>query len=97
VRWQRFAAGPCLLAVLDRVTARGVGDQVSSHTRHAAVFAAGAGAIARWQSRPSFALILLLGAQLQLSRPRIVLDGLGEVDQLAPLAFSASTGLEWSL
>lgn len=97
VHWKQFDVAPCLLATLDRLTARGAGQGVSSQTRHAAVFAAGAGAVARWEALRSVALIVSLGAQLQASRPHIVIDGVGEIDQLAPFAVTVSAGPEWSL
>ena len=34
---------------------------------------------------------------LELSRPRLVIEGLGEVRQLAPVAAGAMVGVEWIL
>jgi len=34
---------------------------------------------------------------LELARPRLVIENLGEVGQLAPVAAGAAVGLEWIL
>lgn len=93
----RFSFAPCLFAALDPLSARGVGDQVSSQTRTTVIFAAGAAALGRVRLGEFLALIASVGAQVELSRPRLVIEGLGDVDQLAPFALTTSTAVEWSL
>jgi len=95
-RLSRLGIAPCLLLALDRVGARGVGDQVLSQTRYAFAAAVGLGALARFRLSDSWALVASLGGQLEASRVRVLVDGLGEVTQLSPLAFSGSGGIEWS-
>jgi hypothetical protein len=96
-RWgtRRLEGGPCVHLALDRLTARGVGAEVAPRTRHAFVFAAGAGALGRWRLSDSVGLIVSIGAQAQASRPRLLVTGLDELDKLSPLALTAKTGMEW--
>jgi hypothetical protein len=96
-RWgaRRLEGGPCVHVALDRLTARGVGAEVASRTRHAFVFAAGAGALGRWRFSDSVGLIVSIGAQVEASRPRLLVTGLDELEKLAPLALTAKSGMEW--
>jgi hypothetical protein len=96
VRSERFELSPCLLFALDRISARGVGDAVISESQSVAALAAGVGVVGGIRLNPAWALVVLLGGQLELTRARIVADGLSEITQLAPFAFAASTGVEWS-
>jgi hypothetical protein len=44
-----------------------------------------------------FSLALTADGQVEASRPRISIDGVGAVDQGAPAAFTATLGPEWIL
>jgi hypothetical protein len=96
VRSERFEFSPCLLFALDRISARGVGDAVISESQSVAALAAGVGVVGGVRLNPAWALVVLLGGQLELTRARIVADGLSEITQLSAFAFAASTGVEWS-
>jgi hypothetical protein len=45
----------------------------------------------------SLALFVGANADLELSRPRIVIDGLGQIRQLGPVSTRVTTGVEWIL
>jgi hypothetical protein len=93
---KHFRVAPCLLLAVDRLTAQGVGEQTVSETSHAAAFAAGVGAVGSLLLGNSWAIVVHVGGQTELSRSRIVIEGLGQVTQLSPFAFAASAGVEWS-
>jgi hypothetical protein len=52
--------------------------------------------MARLQLGASLALVVSGAAQAQATRSRIVVEGLGEVTQIAAVAVTTSGGLEWS-
>lgn len=97
VRSSRVRVGPCLLVAVDRITAEGRGFLVVPNVRSAFVFGAGAGAIASVELSRTLAFVLSIGAQVQTSRPRLIVEGASEVAQLAPFSLSGSTGFEWVL
>lgn len=96
-RSAELALAPCVLVALDPITASGVGAEVSSQTSTTLVPALGVAAMGSVQLAARWALIASLGLQVQTARPRINVEGLGEVTQLSAFAFSASTGIELSL
>lgn len=92
-----FSFGPCLFSALEVLSARGVGDEVTSYSESTGVFAVGAAALAKVHFTASFAVIVSVGGQVETTRPQLLVDGLGEIATLAPLAFTTNAGLEWSL
>jgi hypothetical protein len=56
---------------------------------------AGVGALARWVVADWFGLVAAAGARMELSRPRIVIEQLGTVHELAPVSLTLSLGAEW--
>ncbi|HWA73483.1 MAG TPA: hypothetical protein VG937_14155 [Polyangiaceae bacterium] len=94
---ESFSAGPCVLAALHRLSAAGFGEELTTtRTEQAFGTAAGAGAVAKLQLAGSFSLVVCVGAELQATRERIVVEGLGDITTLSPFAFTMNGGLEFS-
>lgn len=89
--------GPCAELAWHPIWARGEGRYVTPSTAKTALLAVAVGAQARWQLAPWFGLIAYLEASWYPSRPRIVIDGLGRVEPLGPVALGLSFGTEWIL
>jgi hypothetical protein len=96
-RSRRFEVAPCIGLALEYLTARGFGQGVSSESRSVVWPAPSAGAVAHWYAFDYLALFVGLTGYLELSRPRLVIEGIGEVGQLAPAAAGAIVGIEWIL
>jgi hypothetical protein len=96
-RWSQFELAPCVELALEHVTARGFGEGVSPRARRALWVAPGAGAVAHWYALESLAFFSGISGYLELSRPRLVVEDLGEVRQLGPASIGAAVGLEWIL
>jgi hypothetical protein len=92
-----FELAPCLGLALEHLTARGFGQRVSPESRQAVWPAPSAGAVAEWYPVQFLALFAGLTGYLELSRPRLVIEGLGEIRQLSPVAAGAVIGVEWIL
>jgi hypothetical protein len=96
-RWSQFELAPCIELAIEHVTARGFGEGVSPQARRAVWLAPGAGAVAHWYALESLAFFSGITGYLELSRPRLVVQDLGEVRQLGPASIGAAVGLEWIL
>lgn len=96
-RWGSVEASPCLGLSVEHVTARGFGDGVSPQPRRALWPAPGVAAALHWHTLESLAFFVSVSAHLELSRPRLLIQDLGEVRQLGPATLGASVGLEWIL
>jgi hypothetical protein len=92
-----FEIGPCLGLALEYVTAEGFGQRVSPEAQRAVWPALSAGAIAHWYPLKSLAFFAGVSGYLEVSRPRLVIEGLGEIRQFAPIAAGAVIGVEWIL
>lgn len=90
-----ISVSPCLQASLTHVFARGYGPSLRSASRTDTSAALGAGLLVRWRLRDRLALLLGAGAQVELSRPLLVLEPLGTVQQLAPFSGTLILGPEW--
>jgi hypothetical protein len=55
------------------------------------------GAALHWYALKSLALFVGANVDFELSRPRIAIEGLGEVRQLGPVSARAMAGMEWIL
>ena len=88
---------PCLTLSLQHVAARGEGAYVTPRTATGTWFAAGLGLRARYVLTPWFKVMGAADAQLETSRPRISLDGLGKIGQLGPASVTLVIGPEWTL
>ncbi|HEX6278123.1 MAG TPA: hypothetical protein VFZ53_33995 [Polyangiaceae bacterium] len=86
---------PCATVTLEHVTAQGYGDGVSPRSEGAFWPALGVGAIGRVYPWDFLALFAGVGGAVELSRPRLVIEGLGTVSELEPVAAGASFGAEW--
>lgn len=95
-RSRPLAVSPCLLFSVDRITARGVGDAVISQSNSVFALASGLGLVGSARLNEGWALVALLGGQVELTRAHLVAGGLGEIRQLSAFAFAASAGVEWN-
>jgi len=93
----RFEIAPCLGVALEHLDARGFGDGVAAASERAAWPALSAGGAAHWYATESLGFFLGMTGYVELSRPRLVIEGLGQLAQLAPLALGATFGVEWIL
>lgn len=96
-RWAKFELAPCLAFSVEHVIARGFGESVTARSRRATWPGLGAGAIARWYTTESLAFFLGGAGYIELSRPRLVIEGLGEMAQMTPFMVGATVGAEWIL
>jgi hypothetical protein len=92
-----FEIAPCLGLALEYVTAEGFGQRVSPEAQRALWPALSAGAVAHWYPLKSLAFFAGVTGYVELSRPHLVIEGLGEIRQLAPIAAGAVIGVEWIL
>lgn len=96
LRFGRVELAPFLTLALERISARGAGAGVTASDARAVWLSTGAGlqgSLALWNA---LAVFVDVGARIQTSRPRIAIDGLGDVRQLGPVALNSSLGLEWT-
>lgn len=92
-----FEIAPCLGLAVERISASGFGQGVAPKTQSAVWVAPSAGAVLHWNALKSLAWFVGVHGDLELSRPRIVIDGLGEIGQLGAVSARVATGLEWIL
>ena len=79
----QFEIAPCLGMALEHVTAQGFGQRVSPESQRAVWPALSAGAVGYWYPLKSLAFFAGITGYIELSRPRLVIEGLGEVRQLS--------------
>jgi hypothetical protein len=96
-RSRELEIAPCIGLAVEHLTAQGFGQGVSPERRRALWAAPSAGAVAHWYALKSLAFFAGVTGYLELSRPRLVIEGLGEVRQLGPVAGRVMAGLEWIL
>jgi hypothetical protein len=70
---------------------------VDPESQRALWLAPSAGAVVHWYPLKSLALFAGFTGYVELARPRLVIDGLGQLQQLAPVAAGAAIGVEWIL
>jgi hypothetical protein len=92
-----FEIAPCVGLAVEHLTARGFGQGVAPELQGALWAAPSAGAALHWYALKSLALFVGATGDLELSRPRIVIEGLGEVRQLGPVSARVTAGMEWIL
>ena len=97
IRSQLFEVAPCLTATLERVVARGTGNHITARSESATWLAPGAGAQGRLYLASWFSLLAVIGGEVEVSRPQISIDGIGNIGQLGPAAFTVTVGSEWIL
>lgn len=88
---------PCLVLAVEHISAVGTGVYVAPRSEHATWVAAGGGAQLRLHLQPWFSLAASVDAQIETSRPRIAIGGVGEVGRIAPAAVTVTFGPEWFL
>ncbi len=91
----RLGFAPCLALGLDRVWARGTGPVVSARSQHSLGLVLGAAGAAHLQVVESLAAFISVGMELAVSRPRLVVDGRGQIGQLDRVQFFTRVGPEW--
>jgi hypothetical protein len=88
---------PCIGLAVEQLSARGFGQGVTPDLQRALWAAPSAGASLQWYALKSLALFVAAHGDLELSRPRIVIEGLGEVRQLGSVSARMMAGMEWIL
>jgi hypothetical protein len=92
----RFEVSPCVGLALEIMTARGFGNGVTASQQWTVWPAPSAGVIAHWHTLQAVGLFAGVSVSIELSRPHVAIEGVGEVAQLGPAAVGAAAGLEWS-
>ncbi len=90
-----WSLSPCLQASVAHLRASGYGPFLLPQTQRQMSFAVGGGAIGRLQPLSWLALVVGVGAQVELTRPLILLGTVGPVRQLAPVSATLQLGPEW--
>jgi hypothetical protein len=96
-RFSVFEVAPCLVLSLEYATAIGAGENVAPQSQRMVWGSGGVGAQGRVYLASWLSLALSVDGQVEASRPRLSIGGVGVVDQLAPAAFSVMVGPEWIL
>lgn len=91
----RWSLAPCLEVTVAHLHATGYGPYLRRQSQSEAWVGLGAGAIGRIRVFSWLAAMVGASAQVELSRPRIVLDGVGPVRQLRPATATLWVGPEW--
>ncbi len=91
----RFELAPCATLSIDHLSARGQGAHVAAHTVQTTWAAVGLGLQARFQVTAWLSLLLGVEGEIETSRPRLLLDGVGPVETLLPAAATISVTPEW--
>ncbi|HET7543211.1 MAG TPA: hypothetical protein VFK05_25230 [Polyangiaceae bacterium] len=90
-----FELAPCALVWLDDVAARATGVGVSSTNPRTAWLSLGAGLQGIWSLGRHAALVFGVNGRVATSRPRFVMESVGEISQVGPVALGVALGLEW--
>lgn len=90
-----LSVAPCLHGMVTHVFGRGYGPSLRSVSQRETSGALGVLALGRWRIHDRVALLAGGGVQVELSRPFLILDPLGTVDQLAPISATLLLGPEW--
>jgi hypothetical protein len=95
LRHGAWGLSPCAQFAVVHLRATGYGPFLRPATQAETSAAVGVGAIGRVQVLPWLALMVGVGAQIELSRPIILLRTVGTVRQLAPMSGILQLGPEW--
>lgn len=93
--WGRWQLAPCATLALTYLVAHGVGAGVAAEEADAAWLGAGPGLVAGLGLTQWVRLAASAGLELQTSRPVLVIEGLGEVEQIGALELFTLVGAEW--
>lgn len=91
----RLEISPCLVLGVERVSARGVGPDITSRSDSVFWLAPGAEVALHVHLWDWLALFSGISGRFEVSRPRIVVQELGELQKLGPFAVGAFIGAEW--
>jgi hypothetical protein len=91
----RWSIAPCLVLTVAHLRATGYGPFLSPESQSKTWLGVGGGAIGRLRVSGWLAVMVGTGAQAELSRPRILLDGIGTVRRLGPVTATLWVGPEW--
>jgi hypothetical protein len=94
-RHARFELGPCLSLGVERASLRGKGPNVVARPQVVTSLVFEAGGAARLYVSDWFTLVGGAGLGLASARPRVLVDGLGEVRQLGAVKLGFTLGAEW--
>ncbi|HEY3495663.1 MAG TPA: hypothetical protein VGK73_13290, partial [Polyangiaceae bacterium] len=94
-RTRRLEFSPCFAMAFEHVKASGTGPGVSPSSARSSSLLLGGGATVHFHPADWVAIAVLLEAGVATSRPRVTVDGLGEVGQLGPAYFGFGLGPEW--
>jgi len=89
-----FEVAPCVAVTLDRATVRGYGAHVEPRVDHPIWLSLGAGVTGYFAILEQLAVFAAVDGRIATSRPRIVIEGLGELYQVAPASLMLTLGLE---
>jgi hypothetical protein len=90
-----FDLAPCLTLTVEHVWAEGTGEHIAPRTAETTWLAAGIGVGTRWRMNSWFALAGRASAEIETSRPKITIDGVGQIGRLGPAALTVMLGPEW--
>jgi hypothetical protein len=93
----RFELAPCLLVAIEHISASGTGPHIAEVRADATWVAAGIGVLVRWNVARWLDLLAGIEVAFQTSRPTILIDDVGQVEQLLPVSFTVTLGSEWIL
>lgn len=91
----RLELSPCLALALEHVDARGQGTNVAGRSASAQWVAPGAEVTLHVHLFERWALLAAISGRYEAGQPRLVIQELGELRQLAPLGAGALLGAEW--
>jgi hypothetical protein len=95
-RLSSFELAPCLTIALEHIKARGVGPNVVPSDQSASWINVGPSVLGSMHLGTAVAVVAEIGGRFETSRPLIAIDGLGNLRQLGPFAFTTAIGTEWS-
>ncbi len=90
-----WTLSPCVQFGAMHLQATGFGPFLASASASNTSFSAGLGAIGRARLASTLAMMVTAGADVELSRPVILLGTIGPVRQLAPVSAAVLLGPEW--
>lgn len=93
----RWELAPCIAIHVEHLWARGSGPHLNARAAQTTWLAAGVGAQARYAITSWLGILARADVQLELSRPRLSVDGLGTIGQLGPAALTLTLAGEWIL
>lgn len=95
-RGEHFEWAPGVLLGMDYLMVSGAGEDIEAADASSMYPFVVASVSLRWLIARWFSVAAQIGAELPLSRPRLMVDELGEVGQLGPVSGRLSVGSEWN-